>query len=66
MAEVLAVAVVESVISRVVLEVVFSGGVAGEVRPVRSGNVAGTEGLSGKFNTNARAAPVGEAGSNKT
>ncbi len=58
MAVVVAVAVVESVISRLVRGVVFSGGVVGEVRSVRSGNVAGPEGLSGKFNTNARAAPA--------
>ena len=55
---VVAVAVVESVISRVVLGVVLSGGVVGEVRSVRSGNVADTEGPLGKVNTNARAAPA--------
>ena len=45
---VVAVAVVESVISRVVLGVVLSGGVVGEVRSVRSGNVADTEGPLGQ------------------
>ena len=53
-----AVAVVEPVLSRVASGIVFPGGVLGIVRSVRSGNVAGVDGLSGRFNTNARAAPL--------
>jgi hypothetical protein len=58
-AVIVAVAEAESEFSRVVLGVVFSGGgAAGDARSVRSGNAAGVEGLSGRFNTNARAAPA--------
>ncbi len=50
------VVVVESVISKVILEIVFSGGLAGEVRSVCSGVGAG--GLSGRCSTYASAVPA--------
>ena len=53
-----AVALVEFVISRVVLGVVFSEGIVGDVRSAPTGDAAGVGDLSGTFNTNARTAPV--------